>query len=975
MQALNVEIPFRRAEFARANLKRFADELPAAVAHRVGLLLRSSADPDGALLNLVRLLDEQPAAFQRLTRSPAGLQYLIAVFSASRFLSEAIVRQPAWLDQLLQDGDMHRVIPPEGMKARLEAALGGAGAGIPEPLILRQFRRQQMLRILIRDLLGFGTLSEITGELSNLADALLDVSLRRIRAELEGRYGMPVTCDAEGARRPCEFSVIGLGKLGGSELNYSSDIDLMFVYSGPGETNGPEPISNREFFGKVANYLTDRLSSYTHEGRCYRVDLRLRPEGRLGELCMSVEGARQYYQVRARDWELQMLIKARVCAGERGPGQEILEFVQPLIFTSTLNFSAVESMSQTRQRIDEKVAARRKSGIDVKLVPGGIRDIEFLVQCLQRLHGGRDLWIQHPGTLLALRRLHDKELLSGSEYSRLAGAYTFLRQVEHRLQFLEDQQTHVLPESPEDLELLARRLPAEAGREVCAAAMMETLHRHLESTKEIYERVIHAQQPIYYSCRPDSPMTAGPEPQASRQDFLEPAVSSLVRMMDQRAPELALQLSRSRLQRGAKAFEQFLEQAAKQPKWLTWLDSDSALAGWVIDLFEESSHFGDLLVRKPDLIEELYRLRNELGAVTDYALAAQSLPDIHELRRFYTREMFRIQCESVCLAAPIFETLRRMSQLADTAIAASYRMAVEQALASSPPEDPRYEPRDQMLVVALGRLGMMEFDIASDADLVFILPDEDAREIAFWTGVAERLSRHIMTYTGEGVIFTVDNRLRPNGREGMLVQTEQSYRKYFDTKAEAWEGIAYMKSRTVAGNIDHGTKFLEELQVIDWRRYGQTARSRKMLYDMRMRLEKEQGPENPLKAGRGGYYDIDFCLMYLRLKAAGMFFKVLNTPERIDIIEKMGHLERSDAAFLRDAATFYRAVDHALRVYSGSSGGRLPRTKSKLDAVHHIVSRWTPDHLHDQPLDIELAQIQTRTREFFERLFQGPSAP
>jgi len=271
--------------------------------------------------------------------------------------------------------------------------------------------------------------------------------------------------------------------------------------------------------------------------------------------------------------------------------------------------------------------------------------------------------------------------------------------------------------------------------------------------------------------------------------------------------------------------------------------------------------------------------------------------------------------------------------------------------------------------VALGRLGMLEFDIASDADIVFVLPDEDSGEIVFWGRVVERMIQQITAYTGEGVIFTVDTRLRPNGSAGMLVQTEQSYRDYFAGAAEAWEGIAFMKSRTVAGNMDRGTRFLNEIQDIDWRRYGQTARSKKQLWDMRKRLEKEQGPSNPLKAGKGGYYDIDFCLMYLRLKAAGMFFKVLNTPERIDVIERMGHLERSDAAFLRDAATFYRSVDHALRVYSGHSGGRLPRTTYKLEAVHRIVSRWTPEHLHDQPLDIELAQIQARTREFFERLF------
>ena len=241
--------------------------------------------------------------------------------------------------------------------------------------------------------------------------------------------------------------------------------------------------------------------------------------------------------------------------------------------------------------------------------------------------------------------------------------------------------------------------------------------------------------------------------------------------------------------------------------------------------------------------------------------------------------------------------------------------------------------------------------------------------LSLWTRVAERMIQQITAYTGEGVIFAIDTRLRPSGREGTLVQTEQSFRDYFANRAEAWEGITYMKSRTVAGNLERGTEFLKELQELDFRRYGQSGRSRKKLWDMRMRLEKEQAPGNPLKAGRGGYYDIDFCLMYLRLKSAGIFFPVLNTLERIDIIERMGHLERPDAVFLADAATFYRSVDHALRVFSGHSGGRLPRTRFKLEAVDRLAARWTPDHLHDQPLDVELAQIQSRTREYFERLF------
>jgi len=972
MGTLTDQIRFRDRQRAAANLTLLAHEIPAGAIERLGLLLASSADPDTALHYLVRLRQEQPAAFQRLSRSTAALQYLLAVFSASRFLSEEILQRPEWIEQLPQGGDLHRVLSAEEMAVRLETALAPDGPGVPKPLVLALFRRQQILRILIRDLLGFGTLCEITDELSNVADAILNVTQQRVREELAGRYGVPHYTGASGERRECEFSVIALGKLGGHELNYSSDIDLMFLYSGPGETNGPEPISNREFYGKVANQLTDLLSTYTTEGKCYRVDLRLRPEGRLGEVCISVDGARKYYEKRARDWELQMLIKARVCAGDRAPGEQVLEHVQPLIYSSTLDFSAIESVSETRNRIHEKLVSKKgeRAGLDIKLAPGGIRDIEFLAQCLQRMHGGRDSWVQNPGTRLALRRLRDKEFLSDTEYSRLASAYEFLRYVEHRLQVVEDRQTHTLPDTDEEMEILARKMPAvHAGAEPSAGKLRRQIHHHLEMVQEIYKRVVHSQQPIYYGPAPEAPIQPSPTEHPPTSEFLEPATSNLVRFLDERAPELAAALSRSRLHRGARAFEHFLEYAIDHPQWLNWLDSDPVLAGYVFDLFEESSYFGEQLVRRPELIEELKQMRETPEASRDYSDLPRTVKDATELRRFFQREMLRIQSESICLRLPIFETLKRTSRLADAAVATAYQMALEHVLETRPPANPAYTPVDQMMVIALGRLGMIEFDLASDADLVFALPDEDASELPFWTRVAERMIQQITAYTGEGVIFVVDTRLRPNGREGMLVQTEQSFRDYFAGRAEAWEGITYMKSRTVAGNMERGTRFLNDLQEVDWRRYGQSGRSKKELWAMRMRLEKEQGPGNPLKAGRGGYYDIDFALMYLRLKSAGIFFKVLNTPERIDIVEKMGHIERADAAFLRDAATFYRAVDHGLRVYSGQAGGRLPRTRHKLEAVDRLVSRWTPDHLHDQPLDVELSQIRSRTREYFERLF------
>ncbi len=831
----------------------------------------------------------------------------------------------------------------------------------PAPLVFARFRRHHILRILLRDVLGIATLSEVTSELSILSDVIVDVALEVLSGEFERRHGAPKFSAPDGSVRPARFAVLALGKLGGEELNYSSDIDLMFLYSGNGETGGPEPISTKEFFKKVANGLTALLSTYTSEGLCYRVDLRLRPEGTLGEVCISLDGAKAYYSTRARDWELQMLIKARVSAGDRDLGRALLDDVEPRIYSSTLDFSAVEAMSATRQRIGEKLAAkqaRSPSAVDVKLSPGGIRDIEFLVQCLQRLHGGRERWVRHGGTLLALFRLRDKGFLSPSEYSRLASAYEFYRNLEHRLQFVDDRQTHTLPSDHESLEVLARKMPHAPGETPDAEWLTKRLCDCQADVRELYERVIYLQKPMYYQ-----PVLVEPieTPGESVEDSRLPASSNITRFLDHRAPRLAAFLSQSNLKRGRDRFDHLLEGILHRPEWLARLDQDVELARAAVEIFEYSPFFADQCLRDPDLLGEIIRF----GA----AFPRDNPEDPVELRRFFSREMIRIQSESLCRSVPIFETLGKTSDLADRVIASAYQIAMWNRLGATPPVSTAYIPHDQMQVIALGRLGVREFDVGSDADLVFVIPDEDAGEHRFWTAVAESLIDIISAYTGDGVIFSVDTRLRPYGREGSLVQTVSKYKEYFSNHAEAWEGIAYMKARGVAGNLEQATRFLNEVQEADWRRWGQGGRSRQSLAEMRARLEREQGQRNPLKAGSGGYYDIDFVLMFLRLKGAGIFFKVLNTPERIDVIEKMGHLDREDAEFLGDAATFYRALDHAMRVSSGHTEGRLPVSQAQLELLAELVRRWTPQRLHGLPLNEQLYQIQMRTSEFFHRVF------
>jgi glutamate-ammonia-ligase adenylyltransferase len=946
MQRL-LTLPYADHSRAMREIADLARSLPVTVRNRFDLLLAASPAPELCLQNFVRLRERQPAAFERLTRSTAALRHLVAVFAYSRFLAEEVLAHPDWAEQLLDLSELSSVITSEALRAQLEAALP---PGLPNPLELAKFRRRQILRILVRDVLGLGTLPEITAELSDLADVLVGLSYDRIHEDLVQRYGVP---RAETDSNESHFAVIALGKLGGEELNYSSDIDLMFVYSEAGFTDGVERITNKEFFKRAANKLTALLSTYTAEGMCYRVDLRLRPDGSLGEVCISLDGARKYYAARARDWELQMLIKARVAAGHHPTGRALLDFVEPRIYATTLDFSAVEQLSLTRERLNEKLAARQakwglatrirsRSSIDVKLERGGIRDIEFLVQCLQRLYGGAEPWVRHGGTMLALARLQGKDLLSGAEYGRLAAAYQFLRHLEHRLQFEDDLQTHTLPSNPDALELLARRMPGGDS----SAWLMRELRGHFNRVMEIYERVVRSQTP--------------PAEAPLRYDGSHPSVSrpsNLVLALDQRAPALASALGRAHLQKGYRAFEHFLERLSGDPIRLDLLNANSEVAEHTLDLFEHSPYFAEELIRTPELVDEILRSQVPL------ALEEPPPHELSELRRWFRREMVRIQTESVCRSHPIFDTLARTSELADAVIERAYQIAVAETLRTHPPQNAAYQPLNQMWVIALGRLGMREFDLASDADLVFVLADSDAAELQFWTRAAGHLVDMVAAYTGDGVLFTVDTRLRPNGGGGPLVQTESAVKDYFKNNAEAWEGITYMKSRAVAGDPARAEAFLHQLQEADWVRYGQGGRSRSELRQMRVRLEKEQGQLRPLKAGRGGYYDIDFLLMYLRLKSAGVFFRVLNTPARIEVLQSMGDMDRAEAQFLLDAATFYRALDHALRVLSGHAEGKLPKSEVHRDTIAALLKRWTPIRL------TELGEIRNQVRAAFAKQF------
>lgn len=979
-QAL-AEIPFQRPKDARRPFERIAEQLTPTHLDTLATLLRDAPDPDAALAGMDRYTSAA-GEITDLFEANNLLSAAIRVFSHSAYLTDTLLRHPDLLTWCFEGQRMDRLRSTGELRAEL-GWLSPLEDDKSTALALARFKRLQIFRIAARDLLGLATLAEVTLELSNLADAVLRGALEYMLQKMAARFGRPLA-DADTGPIESEIVILSLGKLGGRELNYSSDIDLMFLFTDEGETSGPIKITNKEFFTQVANGFTDIVSRLTSEGTCYRVDLRLRPEGRVGEVVIPVRTALDYYHRRARDWELQMLIKARPAAGATALGRIFLDTIRPLIYQTSTDFSMIEQVAETRDRIQQKLRTRADDATDVKLARGGIRDIEFMVQCMQRLHGGRDTWLQSGGTLFALHRLRDKGYLSMPDYAQLADAYQYLRILEHRLQLEDNRQTHTVPGDPAQQKLLSNKmrdlLPPRTGRE----SLARELRRHFGQVTEIYNRVVYSQKPTARE------PTAPPEPPDEQIDDqhvqAQPSWQSQIRYIERHAPALADAVRSLPIRWGAKHFEHLLNKLVSMPLLWAEFEHSKPLLACVADLFEHSPYLAEHLIAHPEDIERLKAVvaspstedpdlpdQAQVGPPpwaerTDVQEVLATRGDLNGksdwLRRFYRHEMLRILAGSIHGCRPIFHSLGETSRLADWVIQAAYRFAVQAVFDRAPdPEGP------SMQVIAMGRLGMREFDLGSDVDIVFIL-DDAASDERRWTQVAERIIEITSSYTREGFIFAADARLRPMGRDGELVQAESRYKKYFAEVAEAWEALTYMKARAVAGNIPRGTQSLSELQDVGWRRYGMDTELACLLVDMRERIEKEQGASHPMKSGPGGYYDIDFILMYLRLKAAGVFFESLNTPERIAVIHSSGGLDADEAEELHANAVFFRALDHACRVTTGHSTSKIPTARAHRAIVRELLSRWSKTPARGAPLPELLHNVQVKTRQMFGKLLR-----
>ncbi len=971
---------------AASNLERLEEQLAPTLLAPLASLLSQSPDPDGALNLLERYASgAPPQVLGELARYPAALSYLVAIFGYSGYLAETLLSEPQLVVQFARDRNFTKLKSKEDLMqdfARFSTTN-------PDPwlaALLARFKRRNYIRIVLKDVLRLSTLGETTLELSTLADVILSDAYMFCDGELEKRYGRPQYRDAKGRIVRAGFSIVSLGKLGGNELNYNSDIDLLFLYSHDGETAGgserESSTTNKEYFVHVAHAITRTITQATSQGEVFRADLRLRPEGEQGDLAISLNSAREYYEHRARDWELQMLIKARHSAGDPKLTRDFLRGVEEYVYRSPGDFVAVESILLSRERISKKLRESRGQAIDVKRHRGGIRDIEFLVQCLQRLHGLQDHWVRSGGTLFALRKLNDKGWLSNREYARLTSAYEFLRKVEHRVQMEAGQQTHRLPADPGALDRLGRRIGVEAGSgERPGDVLLRKVREAFAVVDEIYQHVIHphdaAVQGTAFELKPAPSLP----PDAGRQSF-----DSLLSFLDVQAPEVARIVREAQLpERARRNTVRLLTAMASSPERFATARAKPAILRRAIEVTAASAYLTDLLVHHPEDMEILDSLelpspdgsgegQLDIGLETPsvveaYPWASEAGLDLREkmaaLRRQYRARLLELGAADLARGGSAFQMLKRWTASAERCIATALVMA----RSSRMPERVGCDSHVPFVILGLGRLGLSEFDLASDADLIFVAGSEATREdLACWTHCAEKTIEVLSSYTRDGTIFPVDTRLRPRGQEGELVVTLDGLLTYITEDAKAWELLTYVKIHPLAGNPQLGQMAVDRVQAAIYDRASTYKDFEGEIHQMRRRLEREVTvPNSNTKTAPGGYYDVDFAVSYAGLQGRIPAVAGANMAEQIAGLRAASAISAEDALALTEGAGFLRSVDHIIRLVTGKAPNGLPDNAADAETTESVALRWNIIS-EGQTLAPKLHDTQQQLRYVYRRL-------
>ncbi len=940
---------------ARKHQSVMASRVSHELAKSLPQLLKESPDAGGARVMLERLVTESGDALpELLNRQPVLAHYAVLVFGHSRFLGETLLRNSDLLELFLTHKTLNRSYAREEFQARLMQFRLSADE-IDIATLLARFKRREYVRILLRDILRIATLAETTAEISALSDVLIAEALRDAESSLRSKHRLAESgglgIEADGG----QFAVLSLGKLGGNELNYSSDVDLMYLFGGDPE--GPGGMAAQEHFIRLAQGVTDVLSRATREGPVFRIDLRLRPRGREGELAIRVEQALLYYTQTAEDWERQALIKVRHSAGDRRLTEAFVRGVEAQVYTEQINFPAIKTALVAREKMHK---GRRRSNstqeaqIDVKIDPGGIRDIEFLVQCLQRVYGGREPWLRSGGTLFALHKLHDKGHLRDAEFHELSSSYEFLRHVEHRLQLRQGQQTHVLPAADQELQVVRQAMQSCGSRFAPAEELVGAVQRRMAAVSDIYKRVILHEQAKEQEEVPQFALRGeveAPGPDASEQQILVRLASDAPRLHEiasRRELDAVARRNLFRFLSAALTSSERYAAAIRQPKAV-----ERALA-----IFEASEYLTEVLVRYPEEIATLAQLemvasrsgsdylfesvlgdgRSAADPVFAYLTASpQSYAEkLALLRRHCRHRTFAEGARDITDSRDVYSSLGATTAVAEDAIACALGVA---------------ECSAGLAVLAFGRLGTREFDICSDADLLFVC--EEGADLAEAGRTVERIVQTLSAYTQDGTVFAVDTRLRPRGGEGELVVTVPQLEAYFAREAQAWEALLYTKLRFLGGDPRLGQRAATATKAL-FARFAREPGVLQAAREMRTKLEGTQAEQN-FKTAPGGTYDIDFLTGYLLVKH-GVREKNGTLRERLWRCAAAGLLEKRDAARLDHAAELLRTTEHVVRLVVGRAWKWLPATEHARQKTSEFVARVLP---RSAPLGLEAELRQT----------------
>ena len=949
----------RDGEAADRHLQQLADELPSRLAlgdlaPTLFDILSTTPDPDAALVGFCRYAGTRTprAAFIReLAAGPRLLDILMQILGTSPFLSEILIRNPEYLYWLRQRLD---AAPPDRIDydTELDRLVDNAQTVEQQVNVLKRFQRREMLGVAARDLFGMlnrESLTTTTRQLSNLADTIVDRALRIAAAEGVAKQG----------RLPGRFAVIGMGKLGGGDLNYSSDIDLIYVYDAPDEEAG----AAHRRYQKLGRRLTGLLSDHTGEGYLYRVDMRLRPMGQGGNLVYSLKQSAQYYESLGETFERFALLKARPIAGDLELGRRFVDMVTPFVYRKYLDHAAIEELARYKARADREHARHGDLDVNIKEGRGGIREVELFAQVFQLIYGGDQPALRTGHTLTALDQLGTLDFIEPEVQADLSTAYIFLRNIEHGLQVAEGQQTHSLSASARGLRALARRLGFDE-----IETLTGVLDRHRDRVHAIYANLFHdetgeeglAGRELFRLLsgeiddeqgrarlaesgveNPDGALqairaldAAPSQGRSSSRNLLANLLASILSSETALcAPgQVLIRLEKVVARAGAPAalYRTLLENDALRQRLLVGLDAGDLFAARL-------AAYPELLDFLPAAALDEDAFRAAVIAAFDEAIAnGPDLPSRFDpFRRVKAIEEFKVLAEWLTgrRLAPLND---KLSLVADHAIQAAARTVAQH----HPPSPDGGDPDAGWTVFALGKLGSRELTVHSDLDLVFIYSGDttDAarfqRHQKFVRAIYELLSKT----TAAGSAYEIDTRLRPEGKMGALAIPFPAFQRYLRDRAETWERMAWTRYRHVGGDPALAAQVRE---TVDGFVYGPWAADiPPYARHVRSRIERElareaAGDHLNLKRGRGGLADIDFLLQVLQIREGPTRngFRVAGTRWLLETLPETDFLRPVEADTLRDAYWFLRELETVLRIHTDTGGGAISTDPVELEPL------------------------------------------